>query len=40
LRLTKEAININMDIGGMEQALGVENRNQALIYAELFKGMV
>ena len=37
LRLTKEAININMDIGGLEQALGVENRNQALIYAELFK---
>jgi enoyl-CoA hydratase/carnithine racemase len=39
LRLTKEAININMDIGGLEQALGVENRNQALIYAELFKGV-
>jgi len=37
LRLTKEAININMDIGGLEQALGVENRNQALIYSELFK---
>lgn len=37
LRLTKEAININMDIGGLEQALGVENRNQALLYAELFK---
>ncbi|HQG30451.1 MAG TPA: enoyl-CoA hydratase/isomerase family protein [Deltaproteobacteria bacterium] len=37
LRLTKEAININLDICGLEQALGVENRNQALIYAELFK---
>lgn len=37
LRLTKEAININMDIGGLEQALGVENRNQALLYADLFK---
>jgi enoyl-CoA hydratase/carnithine racemase len=37
LRLTKEAININMDMGGLEQALGVENRNQALIYAELLK---
>lgn len=37
LRLTKEAININLDIGGLEQALGVENRNQALIYGELFK---
>lgn len=40
LRLTKEAININMDIGGLEQALGVENRNQALLYAELFKKTV
>ena len=37
LHLTKEAININMDIGCLEQALGVENRNQALIYSELFK---
>lgn len=37
LRLTKEAININMDIGGLEQALGVENRNQALLYAEFFR---
>ena len=37
LRLTKEAININMDVGGLDQALGVENRNQALLYAELFK---
>lgn len=38
LRLTKEAININMDIGGLEHALGVENRNQALLYGEFFKG--
>ncbi|MGC9324130.1 MAG: enoyl-CoA hydratase/isomerase family protein [Desulfomonilia bacterium] len=37
LRLTKEAINVNLDIGGLEQALNVENRNQALLYAELFK---
>jgi enoyl-CoA hydratase/carnithine racemase len=37
LRLTKEAININLDIGGLEQALGVENRNQALLYGEFFK---
>jgi len=37
LHLTKEAININMDIGGLEQALGVENRNQALIYSELLR---
>jgi len=37
LRLTKEAININLDIGGLEQALNLENRNQALLYAEVFK---
>ena len=37
LRLTKEAINVNLDIGGLEQALGVENRNQALLYGEFFK---
>lgn len=37
LHLTKEAININLDIGGLEQALNVENRNQALLYAEAFK---
>jgi hypothetical protein len=38
LRMTKEAININLDIGGLEQALNVENRNQALLYAEFVKG--
>ncbi|HAR97564.1 MAG TPA: enoyl-CoA hydratase [Syntrophus sp. (in: bacteria)] len=37
LRLTKEAINVNLDIGGLEQALSVENRNQALLYGEFFK---
>ncbi|HOD27896.1 MAG TPA: enoyl-CoA hydratase/isomerase family protein [Syntrophales bacterium] len=37
LRLTKEAINVNLDIGGLEQALAVENRNQALLYGEFFK---
>jgi enoyl-CoA hydratase/carnithine racemase len=31
LRLTKEAININMDAGGMEQALNLEDRNQVLL---------
>jgi enoyl-CoA hydratase/carnithine racemase len=31
LRLTKEAININMDAGGMEQALNLEDRNQILL---------
>jgi len=42
LRLTKEAININMDIGGLEHALGVENRSQALLYAsgDFFKGTI
>lgn len=30
LRLTKEAINQNLDAGGLEQALNMENRNQAL----------
>jgi len=31
LRLTKEAINMNLDAGGMEQALNMEDRNQILI---------
>lgn len=31
LRLTKEAINMNIDAGGMEQALNVEDRNQTLL---------
>jgi len=31
LRLTKEAINMNLDAGGMEQALNMEDRNQVLI---------
>lgn len=31
LRLTKEAININIDAGGMEQALYMEDRNQVLL---------
>ena len=33
LRLTKEAINTNMDAGGLEQALHMEDRNQALLLA-------
>ena len=33
LRLTKEAINMNLDAGGLEQALNVEDRNQALLFA-------
>ena len=33
LRLTKEAININIDVGGLEQALRLEDRNQALLVA-------
>lgn len=31
LRLTKEAINFNLDAGGLEQALNMEDRNQTLL---------
>jgi len=31
LRLTKEAVNMNIDAGGMEQALCMEDRNQVLL---------
>jgi len=31
LRLTKEAINMNIDAGGMEQAISMEDRNQTLL---------
>lgn len=31
LRLTKEAINMNIDAGGLEQALAMEDRNQVLL---------
>lgn len=31
LRLTKEAINMNIDAGGMEMALNIEDRNQTLL---------
>lgn len=33
LRLTKEAINMNIDAGGLEQALNLEDRNQTLLVA-------
>jgi enoyl-CoA hydratase/carnithine racemase len=33
LRLTKEAINMSLDAGGLEQALNLEDRNQALLVA-------
>ncbi|MBW2343599.1 MAG: enoyl-CoA hydratase/isomerase family protein [Deltaproteobacteria bacterium] len=33
LRLTKEAINMNLDAGGLEQALNMEDRNQTLLVA-------
>jgi len=32
LRLTKEAINMNMDASGLEQALNMEDRNQTLLF--------
>lgn len=31
LRLTKEAINMNIDAGGIEQALNMEDRNQVML---------
>ncbi len=31
LRMTKEAININLDAGGLEAALHMEDRNQAML---------
>ncbi|HON77740.1 MAG TPA: enoyl-CoA hydratase/isomerase family protein [Spirochaetota bacterium] len=37
LRLTKEAININIDAGGLEAALNMEDRNQVMLSMELFK---
>jgi enoyl-CoA hydratase/carnithine racemase len=33
LRLTKEAINVNLDADGLEQALQMEDRNQILLVA-------
>ncbi|MBN1532790.1 MAG: enoyl-CoA hydratase/isomerase family protein [Spirochaetes bacterium] len=33
LKMTKEAINVNLDAGGLEQALQVEDRNQTLLFA-------
>ncbi|MBN1105404.1 MAG: enoyl-CoA hydratase/isomerase family protein [Deltaproteobacteria bacterium] len=38
LRLTKEAINVNLDAGGLEQALQVEDRNQSLLVARTLMG--
>jgi len=39
LRLTKEAINQNLDAGGLEQVLQMENRNQVLcILANMLQG--
>ncbi|MEZ4525037.1 MAG: hypothetical protein R2941_03845 [Desulfobacterales bacterium] len=31
LRLTKEAVNMNIGAGGLEQALNIEDRNQTLL---------
>jgi len=38
LRLTKEAINTNLDAVGLEQALHVEDRNQSLLVARGWLG--
>lgn len=41
LKLTKEAINCNLDAAGLEQALNVEDRNQALCMATMrYEGQV
>lgn len=39
LRLTKEAINMNLDACGMEQALNIEDRNQTLLAMDLASKM-
>jgi len=33
LRFAKEASHMNLDAGGMEQALNIEDRNQTLLFA-------
>lgn len=38
LRLTKEAINMNLDAGGLEQALQLEDRNQTLLVVRSMLG--
>ncbi|MCU0600393.1 MAG: enoyl-CoA hydratase/isomerase family protein [Desulfobacterales bacterium] len=40
LRMTKEAINVNLDAGGLEAALHMEDRNQAMLiyYLKLISG--
>jgi len=35
LRMTKEAINVNMDCAGLEAALQMENRNQMMVMYSL-----
>jgi enoyl-CoA hydratase/carnithine racemase len=37
LRLTKEAINMNIDCGGLEAALSIEDRNQTMLAMTLFQ---
>ncbi len=36
LRLTKEAINMNLDAGGLEAALNMEDRNQVMLSMQVF----
>lgn len=36
LRLTKEAVNMNIDASGLEQALNIEDRNQTLLAVGTF----
>lgn len=39
LRMTKEAINVNMDTGGLEAALQMEDRNQIMVMYSLKLGV-
>jgi enoyl-CoA hydratase/carnithine racemase len=39
LRLTKEAINVNLDAGGLENAINIEDRNQTLLAIEALRMM-
>ena len=37
LQMTKEVLNINVDVGGLETALMVEHRNQQQIFSKLWR---
>ena len=37
LRLTKEALNVNLDLGNLESCILVEHRNQQMIFSKLWR---